>query len=64
MANAMLTVLHKLGVDDIESFGDSTGELPLTALSLVVRCLSGLVILKSLGITGPKKTRLRCAKVP
>jgi hypothetical protein len=31
MANAMLTVLHKLGVDDLESFGDSTGELPLTA---------------------------------
>jgi len=27
MANAMLTVLHRLGVDDIESFGDSTGEM-------------------------------------
>jgi hypothetical protein len=33
MANPMLTVLHKLGVDNIESFGDSTGELPLTAPS-------------------------------
>jgi len=33
MANAMLTLLHKLGVDNIESFGDSTGELPLTAPS-------------------------------
>ncbi len=27
MANAMLGLLHKLGMDDIESFGDSTGEL-------------------------------------
>ena len=26
MANVMLTLLHKLGVDDITSFGDSTGE--------------------------------------
>jgi hypothetical protein len=26
MANVMLTLLHKLGVDDIASFGDSTGE--------------------------------------
>jgi hypothetical protein len=33
MANPMLTVLHKLGVDDLESFGDSTGELPLTVPS-------------------------------
>jgi hypothetical protein len=31
MANAMLTMLHKLGRDDLETFGDSTGELPLTA---------------------------------
>ncbi len=30
MANAMLTLLHKLGVDDLESFGDSTGELDLS----------------------------------
>jgi hypothetical protein len=27
MANAMLGVLHMLGLDDLESFGDSTGEL-------------------------------------
>ncbi len=25
MANVMLTLLHKLGLDDVESFGDSTG---------------------------------------
>jgi hypothetical protein len=31
MANAMLTLLHKLGLDDVESFGDSTGDLSLTA---------------------------------
>jgi hypothetical protein len=30
MANAMLTVAHKLGIDDMQSFGDSTGELDLT----------------------------------
>ena len=30
MANAMLSMLHALGHDDAESFGDSTGELPLT----------------------------------
>jgi hypothetical protein len=30
MANAMLTVLHTLGMDDVETFGDSTGEFPLT----------------------------------
>jgi hypothetical protein len=30
MANAMLTVLHKLGAEDIYAFGDSTGELSLT----------------------------------
>jgi Protein of unknown function (DUF1552) len=29
MANAMLTVLHRLGLDDLESFGDSTGELSI-----------------------------------
>lgn len=27
MANALLTVLHKLGVNDVERIGDSTGEL-------------------------------------
>jgi len=27
MANAMLSLLHKLGLEDLESFGDSTGTL-------------------------------------
>jgi hypothetical protein len=31
MANAMLSLLHAMGVDDVESFGDSTGELLLRA---------------------------------
>jgi len=30
MANVMLTLLHKLGVNDVETFGDSTGECSLT----------------------------------
>ena len=30
MANAMLSMLHVLGHDDIDTFGDSTGALPLT----------------------------------
>jgi hypothetical protein len=30
LANVMLTLLHELGLDDMESFGDSTGEFPLT----------------------------------
>ncbi|KPJ82959.1 MAG: hypothetical protein AMS19_06095 [Gemmatimonas sp. SG8_23] len=29
MANAMLSMMHALGHDDMESFGDSTGEFPL-----------------------------------
>ena len=29
MANVMLTLLHKLGLDDMGSFGNSTGEFPL-----------------------------------
>ena len=29
MANAMLTLMHKLGFDDMESFGNSTAELSL-----------------------------------
>jgi len=33
MANVMLTLLHELGVDDLKSFGDSTGEFSLTAPS-------------------------------
>jgi hypothetical protein len=31
MANAMLSLLHKLGMDDLESFGDSTGEFSFSA---------------------------------
>ena len=30
MANAMLSLLHDLGHDDVESFGDSTGAFPLS----------------------------------
>jgi hypothetical protein len=30
MANAMLSVVQRMGLDDLESFGDSTGELPLS----------------------------------
>jgi len=30
MANVMLSVMHKLGMDDIQSFGDSTGEFSFT----------------------------------
>jgi Protein of unknown function (DUF1552) len=33
MANAMLSMLHALGHDDMESFGDSTGEFPLSMSS-------------------------------
>jgi predicted component of type VI protein secretion system len=29
MANVMLTVLHRLGLDDLSSFGDSTGEIAI-----------------------------------
>ena len=29
LANVMLTLLHKLGLEDVASFGDSTGEFPL-----------------------------------
>lgn len=32
MANVMLTLLHKLGLDDLERFGDSTGEFDLTGV--------------------------------
>ncbi|HUH14155.1 MAG TPA: DUF1552 domain-containing protein [Longimicrobiales bacterium] len=31
MANAMLTLIHKLGMDDMEAFGDSTGDLSFSA---------------------------------
>jgi hypothetical protein len=30
MANAMLTMLHILGLEDVSSFGDSTGAMNLT----------------------------------
>jgi hypothetical protein len=29
MANVMLSLLHELGLDDLESFGDSTGGFSL-----------------------------------
>jgi len=29
MANVMLTLLHKLGLDDLQSFGDSTSPLAI-----------------------------------
>ena len=31
MANVMLDLIHRLGFDDIEEFGDSTGEFSLSA---------------------------------
>jgi Protein of unknown function (DUF1552) len=31
MANVMLTLLHQLGLDDVKTFGDSTGEFSLSA---------------------------------
>jgi hypothetical protein len=31
MANVMLTLLHQLGLEDLQSFGDSTGEFSFTA---------------------------------
>lgn len=36
MANAMLSLLHNLGLDDLQSFGDSTGELSLTQTAVTV----------------------------
>ncbi len=33
MANVMLRLLHDLGLDDMKSFGDSTGEFSLTPAS-------------------------------
>ena len=36
MANAMLTVAHKLGLDDVATFGDSTAELDLNATAPVI----------------------------
>jgi hypothetical protein len=38
MANVMLSLMHELGLDDMDSFGDSTGEfslaLPSTATAM------------------------------
>ena len=31
MANVMLTLMHNLGLDDLESFGDSTSEFVFSA---------------------------------
>jgi hypothetical protein len=36
MANVFLTLMHNLGVDDIDHFGDSTGEFSLAAPSTTV----------------------------
>jgi hypothetical protein len=36
MANVMLTLLHRLGLDDMQSFGDSTGEFSFTATETTV----------------------------
>ena len=33
MANAMLSLMHRLGMDDMESFGDSTGEFSFSGPS-------------------------------
>jgi hypothetical protein len=30
MANVMLSLMHKLGLDDVKSFGDSTNEFSLS----------------------------------
>ena len=29
MANLLLTILHRLGVEDVDKIGDSTGELAI-----------------------------------
>ena len=34
MANVMLSMLHMLGLEEMESFGDSTGALDLTGAAL------------------------------
>jgi len=34
MANAMLSLMHRLGLDDMETFGDSTGEFHFSAPSV------------------------------
>ncbi len=37
LANAMLNILHTLGLEDVQSFGDSTGELMLSGSSLAAQ---------------------------
>ena len=37
MANAMLTMLHGLGLDDMDGFGDSTGDFGLSMPSLTTQ---------------------------
>jgi hypothetical protein len=32
MANVFLTAMHALGLDDVESFGDSTGAFDLSSV--------------------------------
>jgi hypothetical protein len=41
MANAMLTTLHMLGRDDMQSFGDSSGELDLNNAAVVLTDAKG-----------------------
>lgn len=41
MANVFLTLLHGLGLDDLSSFGDSTGEFDLTAVPATTVALRG-----------------------
>src|SRR3954454_9746328 len=41
MANAMLTTLHMLGRDDMQSFGDSSGELDLNNAQVVLTDAKG-----------------------
>ncbi len=36
MANVMLSLLHKLGMDDLDNFGDSTGDFSLSASTSVL----------------------------
>jgi hypothetical protein len=33
MANVLLSLMHRLGLDDVASFGDSTGEFPLSTVT-------------------------------
>ena len=42
MANVLLTLMHNLGLDDVKSIGDSTGEFSLTTAGLDSGCLKNL----------------------